>query len=383
MDPNQFDSASPGRLIPVSIGGHDWAFVPQPLPRQWDIASGLWPELVRAREELARLDGIGRTLPDPGLLLRPLNNRDAIRSSSLEGTYASPQELLLFELEDARPATASDRANEWREVLNHADALRRGADLLEKLPLSLRVIREIHSVLLTGVRGRERAPGEFRRVQVHVGADKRYVPPPVNELDACLNDFEHFLNDAGAIDPLVRTFLAHYQFESIHPFVDGNGRVGRSLLSLCAFQWCGLTRPWLYLSPFYDRHKDEYIDRMFAVSTRGAWTEWLQFCLRGTVDVCRDAIARCDELLRIRSVYHRDFDRAQARMHGVIEMLFSNPYVRVGDLQKRFGVTYPTAKSDIERLVKGGVLRELAGVYPKAFVAPDVFAPAYDDDWKP
>lgn len=381
MDPSRFSADSPGRLVSVSVGGQDWAFVPQPLPRQWDVPGSLWPVLAQAREELGRLDGIGRNLPDPELLLRPLNNREAIRSSSLEGTYASPQELLLFELEESKPVT-SDRASDWREVFNHADALRRGAEMLEQLPLSLRVLREMHHVLLTGVRGRERAPGEFRRVQVHVGAGKRYVPPPVNELDACLNDFEHFLNDADSIDPLVRAFLGHYQFESIHPFVDGNGRVGRALLSLCAYQWCGLTRPWLYLSPFFERHKDEYIDRMFAVSTRGAWNDWLEFCLRGTIDVCRDAIARCDELLRIRGVYQREFDRKHARTHAIIEMLFSNPIVRVGDLQKRFGVTYPTAKSDIERLAHAGVLQELSGIYPRAFVARDIFAPAYDDDWQ-
>ena len=382
MDPDRFNPTSPGRLTPVSIGSHDWAFVPQPLPREWVIGTDLWPLLARAREELARLDGIGRTLPDPDLLLRPLNNREAIRSSSLEGTYASPQELLLFELEETEPATG-ERANAWREVYNHADALRRGAEMLEELPLSLRIIREMHRVLLTGVRGKERAPGEFRRVQVHVGADKRYVPPPANELDACLNDLERFLNEGDRIDPLIRTFLAHYQFESIHPFVDGNGRVGRALLSLCAFQWCGLTRPWLYLSPFYERHKDEYIDRMFAVSTRGEWTAWLDFCLRGTVDVCRDAISRCDELLRLRTAYHRDHDRSASRVHGLIEMLFSNPIVRVSDVARRFGITYPTAKADIEKLMRDGILRQIEGVYPKAFVAPGIFAPAYDEDWKP
>jgi Fic family protein len=253
--------------------------------------------------------------------------------------------------------------------------------MLEELPLSLRIIREMHRVLLTGVRGRERAPGEFRRVQVHVGPDKRYVPPPVNELDACLNDLERFLNEADAIDPLIRAFLAHYQFESIHPFVDGNGRVGRTLLSLCAFQWCGLTRPWLYLSPFFERHKDDYIDRMFAVSTRGAWNDWLELCLRGTIDVSRDAIARCDELVRLRTLYHREFDRAHARMRGVIEMLFSNPIVRIVDVQRRLSVTYPTAKTDVERLVGVGVLEELRGTYPKAFFAPRIFHAAYDDDW--
>ncbi|HEV7239294.1 MAG TPA: Fic/DOC family N-terminal domain-containing protein, partial [Thermoanaerobaculia bacterium] len=237
MEQQQFTEKRTGTIVPVSIGGLDWAFLPYPLPRQWHVSLELWPLLASAKEELARLDGIGRTLPDPELLLRPLQRREAIRSSSLEGTYASAEELLLFELAPTEPISASDRANDWREVGNHAAALRRGTVLLETLPLSLRVIREMHAVLLTNVRGRDRAPGEFRRTQVHLGSDRRYIPPPPNELMACLDDFERFLNDADEIDPLIRTYLAHYQFEAIHPFVDGNGRVGRALLSLSSFQW--------------------------------------------------------------------------------------------------------------------------------------------------
>lgn len=378
MNPSRFGTSRTGRLLPISTGERDWAFVPNPLPRRWDIPLSLWPLLARAKEELARLDGIGRTLPDPELLLRPLNNREAIRSSSLEGTYASPQELLLFELEE-RPSEAKDRVNDWIEVSNYAEALRHGTRLLDELPLSLRVIREMHRMLLTGVRGRDRAPGEFRRIQVHIGADKRYVPPPDNEFDACLDDFERFLNEADEIDPLIRTFVAHYQFEAIHPFIDGNGRVGRALLSLCAFKWCGLWRPWLYMSPFYDDHKDDYIDLLFAVSTDSAWEPWLEFCLRGTVEVCADAIKRCDLLRGFREKYHAQADRTGRRIHRLIEMLFSNPIVRVSDIARKLGVTYPTAKTDIDRLAALNILRELPGVYPKAFVAKEIFDAAYGE----
>src|SRR5215212_2318834 len=368
MDRSRFGSDSAGRLVATSTGERDWSFIPNALPRQRETPLSLWPLLSDAKAELARLDGIGKTLPDPELLLQPLNNREAIRSSSLEGTYASAEELLLFELDD-RGTAQGERVNDWVEVRNYAMALRHGTQLLNELPLSLRVIREMHRVLLTSVRGRDRAPGEFRRIQVHVGADKRYVPPPANELEGCLDDLEHFLNEADAIEPLVRTFLAHYQFEAIHPFINGNGRVGRALLSLCAFQWCGLSHPWLYMSSFYDRHKDEYIDRLFAVSSNGAWNEWLEFCLRGTIEVCRDAIARCDELRTLRQQYHAQNDRAGGRMHQIIEMLFSNPIVTISALARRLGVTYPTAKSDLDRLVAAEVVRELPNAYPKAFVA--------------
>src|SRR5687768_11656898 len=195
MDRTKFGPVPTGSLVPISTGERDWAFIPAPLSREWVVPLDIWPLLANAREELARLDGIGRTLPDPELLLRPLNNREAIRSSSLEGTYASPQELLLFELADSDAASRSDRVNDWMEVANYALSLRRGADLLNELPLSLRVIREMHQVLLRNVRGRDRAPGEFRRIQVHISADKRYVPPPPNEIERCLDDFERFLHE--------------------------------------------------------------------------------------------------------------------------------------------------------------------------------------------
>lgn len=379
MDASRFHSAT-GQLLAISAGERDWAFIPDPLPRRWDIAVTLWPLLARAGEELARLDGIGRTLPDAELLLRPLNNREAIRSSSLEGTYATPQELLLFELTDRDSSAPAERVNDWIEVRNHATALRHGARLLEELPLSLRVIREMHRVLLTNVRGRDRAPGEFRRVQVHIGSDRRYVPSPPNEIGRCLDDLERFLNEADEIHPLIRAFLAHYQFEAIHPFVDGNGRVGRTLLTLSVHQWTGSWRPWLYMSPYFDRHKDQYIDRLFAVSADGAWERWLEFCLRGVVEVCRDAISRCDELVRLRQAYHQRADSRSGRLHNLIEMLFSSPIVRIGSVARRLGVTYPTAKTDIERLAAMEIVHELPDTYPKAYVARAIFDAAYDED---
>ena len=380
MDKERFTERSPGTILPVSIGGQDWAFLPRPLPRQWDVPLRLWPLLASAHKELGRLDGIGRTLRNPELLLRPLQSREAIRSSSLEGTYASAEELLLFELEPRDAISSSDRANDWREVHNYAAALRRGTELLQTLPLSLRLIREMHAVLLGNVRGRDRAPGEFRRTQVHIGSDRRYIPPPPNELASCLDDFEHFLNEADGIDPLIRTFLAHYQFEAIHPFIDGNGRVGRALMSLCAYQWCDLARPWLYVSPFFDRRKDEYIDALFAVSTDGAWDRWIELCLDATIDVCRDAIVRCDELRRLRDEYHAMADRASGRMHQLIEGLFSNPMIRIADAARRLDVTYPTAKSDIVKLVELGILDELPGWSPKAYFSRAIFNAAYRED---
>jgi Fic family protein len=199
-------------------------------------------------------------------------------------------------------------------------------------------------------------------------------------LPDCLDDFERFLHDADGIDPLIRTFLAHYQFEAIHPFIDGNGRVGRALLSLCAYQWCNHARPWLYVSPFFDRHKNEYIDALFAVSTDGAWDRWLELCLRATIDVCRDAIARCDQLRRLRDEYHAKADRTSGRMHQLIEGLFTNPMILITEAARRLDVTYPTAKSDIVKLVELGILVELRESSPKAYFSRAIFDAAYHED---
>ncbi|HNS21847.1 MAG TPA: Fic family protein [Sedimentisphaerales bacterium] len=333
---------------------------------------------MKAKESLARLDGIGRTLPNPELLLRPLEKREALRSSSLEGTYASPRELLLFELEPQEPKSESDPANAWREVSNHSLALRQGMKLLGSLPFCLRLIRDLHTTLLKGVRGRDRAPGSFRKCQVHIGSDRRFVPPPPNQLQVCLDAFEKELNRQDPIcDPLVRACILHYQFEAIHPFMDGNGRVGRVLLSLLVYKWCELLMPWLYMSAFFEKYKDEYVDNLFRVSTKGDWETWIEFCLRGTTEQAEDSIRRCDALRQLRDRFMQQAGKVSVRAHTIIEDLFTSPVVRISKLAKRHSVTYPTAKADVDGLVEKGVLQVIPDVRPKAYFAPDIFKIAY------
>lgn len=384
MDIRRFDrSKLTGTLVPIT---DDWAFVPAPLPpKGWSVELSLWPLLSEAKAELAELNGVGRTLPNPEILLRPLQNREALRSSSLEGTYATPQELLLFELDpEAAPSAkaSAHQVNSWREVYNYARALTVGTDLLQNYPLSLRVIRSMHDTLMRGVRGNECDPGEFRRVQVHIGADRRYVPPPHPELDDSLDKFEKYLNLESELDPLARAFLTHYQFEAIHPFRDGNGRVGRALLSLTIFKWLNHRHPWLYLSPFFEKHKDEYIDRMFNVSATGAWDAWIEFCLKATIEQCRDASRRCDELIQVRKDFHARLESAakkSERSYQIVEMLFTNPMLDVGEVRKRFSVTYPTAKTDLERLSELGIVEALKDYSPRTYVATKVFDIAYQE----
>ncbi len=380
MDSSKFNKNRTGELVKIYLPEADWAFVPYPRPQNWEFPEHLWPLLAQAKESIARLDGIGRTLPNPELLLRPLQSREALRSSSLEGTYASPQELLLFELQPRTPKSQRDRANDWLEVSNYGKALRQGMTLLEEIPLSLRLIRELHRTLLNGVRGRERSPGEFRQYQVHVGASRRYIPPPPERLQECLNEFEKQMNQEDIkYDALVRCYLLHYHFEAIHPFRDGNGRVGRVLLSLMVYKWCNLSMPWLYMSAYFEQFKDEYISNLFRVSSEGSWEPWIDFCLRGTISQANDSIRRCEELRRLRDTFHKKADVGSRRAHTIIEDLFTVPIVIVSALARRCSVSYPTAKADVEQLAQRGILKEMEGTRPKAYYSPEILRIAYGE----
>jgi len=379
MDRKKFAEQAPGELI--AIGGGDISFVPRPLPpNDWSFPVDLWPLLADAKRYLGELEGIGSVLPDPTILLRPMADREAIQSSALEGTYATPKELLLFELEPTDVSTKSTKEQDYREVYNYQQALHHGTT--SAIPLSLRLMRDLHRILLSGVRGRDKTPGEFRRIQVAIGATRRFIPPPPEKLDQCLFPLEAYLHDeTTGFDPLVHCFLVHYQFETIHPFVDGNGRVGRLLLAIMLQQRCGLTKPWLYLSEFFERHRDEYIDCLFSVSTTASWSRWIEFCLQGTLAQAKSTIARCRRLLQVRDDYARRIADVggHVRLTEIIQGIFTSPFVRVAQLAKRLDVTYPTAKSDIDRLVQAGILHELPNVTPKTFYAPDVFKVSYGE----
>ncbi len=273
MDIKRFLQNAPGEIVAIADGEH--AFVPRPLPPQWEFSVRLWPLLAEAKQQVGILEGLGRNLPNPAILLRPLADREAIRSSSLEGTYATPKELLLFELEPRESKSERDPTNDQREVFNYRSALQHGTTT--ELPISLRLIRDLHRILMTGVRGKDRTPGEFRRIQVAIGATHRFVPVPPERMMDCLDPLEKYFHDTSSgYDPLVECFLVHYQFETIHPFMDGNGRVGRLLLALMLQQRCKLSKPWLYMSEYYERFCDDYFKALFEVSTDGNWEGWIE-----------------------------------------------------------------------------------------------------------
>ena len=382
MDKRLFVPNCPGRLVEIAtLTGKDWSFIPDELPPRWTFAPRLWPLLVEAREALGTLNGIGQILPDPQLLLRPLQTREAITSSNIEGTYVTPQQLLLYELNPKESSRSTDRAGDWMEVHNYGLALKQGCELLQTLPICNRLCKSMHAALLRGVRGKNKAPGEFRSHQVQIGTNARFVPPPTGEVGRLMSNLENYINtDSTEIDKLVKCFIVHYQFETIHPFFDGNGRIGRAMLALMIYNWLGHSAPWLYMSAFYEKFRGQYVEYLFKVSANGDWTEWIEFCLQGAIQQARDSIRRCHEFKSLKNKFHEQVTAPTPRTHSLIESLFVDPIVRVSSLAKKLSVTYPTAKADIELLMKHGILSELPDTRPRTVYCSEVFRIAYQED---
>lgn len=381
MDISKFTEKITGKLVPITTlqNEKDHAFIPNPLPPQWTFDHTLWPLLVEARSSLSLLDGTAGTLAHPMLLLHPLRRLESLTSSRLEGTYATAQELMLFELDKKDSQGSHSNVDARKEVSNYNRALTAGFHMLKRTPFCLRLIRKLHNSLLRGVRGHSKNPGEFRIHQVHVGSNRRFVPPPAHEMLKCLNDLENYFNTSdNACDPLVHCFLIHYQFEAIHPFGDGNGRIGRVLLSLMIYHFCKLKMPWLYLSPYFERYKDEYIDNLFKISTEGTWSKWIEFCLRGVIYQAKDGIKKCEQLRELKKQMHEQAtDANNSRIRTIIDDLFDSPYVRITELSEKHKVTYSTSKKDVSYLIGKGVLKELKDVKIKTFFAPQIFDISY------
>ena len=381
MDTKLFTNESPGDLVPMQTQwGQDHAFIPRPLPPNWEFPVNLWPLLAAAKSQVSLLEGVGRGLPNPALLLSPMSGREALQSSALEGTFSTAEELLLFELNPKQPQSEDDPVNDRLEVANYRKALEHGTK--SDLPLTIRLLKEMHQILLAGVRGRNKDPGALRRKQVGIGAGGRFIPPPHNYVEDCLGDLEKFIHDKSSeYDPLVVCFLVHYQFETIHPFNDGNGRIGRLLLAMMIQQLSGLSKPWMYMSGFFNRYRDDYVQHLFNISTKGNWASWIEFCLQGTVEQAKDTIARCERLRALKEEYMQRLQdiSGATRLIQIVEDIFDTPFVRVTDLPSRIGVSDPTARSDAERLVAAGILKVLPNSRPKVYYASEVFNIAYEN----
>jgi Fic family protein len=362
LDPAQFTLNSPGRLVKSLQGA--WTFVPNSLPPKLDWNEELAAILSAADRALGQLAGVGGGLPNPHLLIGPFVRREAVLSSQIEGTRATLSDLLLFEQSDSIENDVPD----VREVSNYVRALEFGLKRRAEIPLGLRLIKEMHHQLMAGVRGGDKTPGEFRRVQNFIGStnriqDARFVPAATQMLDEVLAVFENFLQAPTKIPPLVRLALLHYQFEAIHPFNDGNGRIGRLLITLILCVDEILPQPLLYLSAYLERHRQEYYDRLLGVSQRGEWKEWIGFFLEGIAQEAGDAVNRAARLLALQREYRSRVQKARssALLVKLIDALFVTPAITAGGVGKLLSITATPAQNALERLIEAGILEEVTG----------------------
>ncbi len=345
------------------------AFIPAPLPPNppLHLDGELHSLLSAADRALGRLDGSVLTLPNPDLFVLMYVRKEAVLSSQIEGTQSSLQDLLAAEAELFDAATPKD----VDEVINYVTAMKHGITRLSELPVSVRLIREIHEKLMKGVRGGLLQPGELRRSQNWIGpagctlTTATFVPPPHHLVPEVLGDLEKFIHAHDDLPPLIKIALAHVQFETIHPFLDGNGRVGRLLITFLLTEGGVLHKPVLYLSHYFKQNRQEYYEHLQAVRDRGAWEAWLKFFLEGVTIVATEATdtARRIQLLREqhRSAITDKLGRAAGNGHKVLEYLFDRPIIAVNDVPRLTGTTYPAANSLVSKLVELGVLREMTG----------------------
>jgi Fic family protein len=340
------------------------AFVPAPLPPDPPIRfdGDLLALLSRADQALGRLDGVAQTLPNPDLFVAMYVRREAVFSSQIEGTQSTLEDLLAFEL-DPR---GLDVPRDVEEVVNYVRAMNHGLERLVSLPLSLRLIREIHAELLRDVRGADRRPGEFRTTQNWIGAggtrltEASFVPPAPADLPAALDDFERFLHD-DSLPALVQCGLAHAQFETIHPFLDGNGRVGRLLITFLLVHRSVLHRPLLYLSLYLKRHRAEYYDRLTAIREDGDWEGWLAFFLRGVGDTAHEATEAARRIVDLREQHRATVQARGLGVNGLrlLDLMLRRPVLNVNLVKDSLAVTFRTAGRLVEQAESAGLLREV------------------------
>lgn len=345
------------------------AFIPAPLPPDppLDLSGPLRERLSEADYALGRLDGAVLTLPNPDLFVFMYVRKEAVLSSQIEGTQSSLQNLLAAEAQLFDPDTPRD----VNEVANYVRAMNHGLARLADLPVSVRLIREIHAELMQGVRGGRLAPGDLRTSQNWIGpgsctlANATFVPPPPHEVPGALSDLERFLHDGAGLPPLIQVGLAHAQFETIHPFLDGNGRVGRLLITFLLTEKRLLSKPVLYLSHYFKQHRSEYYERLQAVRDAGDWEGWLGFFLEGVVSVSREAARTAAAILRMREEFRaritEELGRAAANGQRVMDRLFDHPIVNVATVREWLDLTPAGANQIVSRLEGIGLLREITG----------------------
>lgn len=346
--------------------GH-FAFIPKPLPPDppLELDPALLSLLEEAVGELGRLDGVARVIPDPDFFVSMYVRREAVLSSQIEGTQSTLEDLLELELERDRKKPPSDAF----EIANYVRAMNFGLERIQTLPLSLRLIQEIHKELLRDGRGSKATPGEFRRIQNWIGPDgaslqqATFVPPPVPDMKKALHDFEGYLHAEDSYSTLLDVGLAHAQFETIHPFLDGNGRVGRLLNTFLLVHRGILRRPLLYLSHYFKLHRAEYYDRLMAVRLAGDWESWMRFFLSGVVQTAKEAAETAEQVFELRESHRGLILKERLGQNGLLLLshLFQRPLVNITVVAQLLGTTFPTASRLVSAFEELGLLREITG----------------------
>ena len=344
------------------------AFIPTPLPPDPPLIydEELQDLLSQADRALARLDGITTVLPNPDLFIGMYVKKEALLSSQIEGTQASLEGVLEFEA-DLTPRGDMEGV---LEVVNYIKAMNHGIERLKEFPMSLRLIREVHRLLIEGTRGTHRSPGEFRRSQNWIGPpgatlnEAAFVPPPPSLVTACMGDLEKFLYSTDKIPPLIRIALIHAQFETIHPFLDGNGRTGRLLIAFYLVWKEILSRPLLYLSYYLKKYRSDYYSLLERIRTEGAWEEWIKFFLKGVRATSEEAAATAREIIGLKEKLHEElYVRSIASIYGVrlVDLLFTKPVINVRDVIVGLKVSKETASELVRKFESAGILSEITG----------------------
>ena len=365
---------SPSGKIVKSPRGYD-AFVPNPLPPEIEWDSRLVNSLSRADHLLGKLAREGSKLPNPHLLIRPFMTREAVLSSRIEEIQSTIGEIL------AKEAGASIEQNpdDLKEVKNYIDALDHGLERLNELPMSLRLIKEIHTKLMHGVRGSHATPGEFRHSQNWIGSPgctlntAKYVPPTPEILTDCLGKLELFLHDRQ-LPPLVHTALCHYQFEAIHPFLDGNGRVGRLLIILLLVEQKILPSPLLYLSAFFEATRNEYYEQLYSVSSNGSWNDWLVYFLNGVAVQAKDVLHRTEQINKLIYKWNKEIEDSRSQTSvEIIQRLAVNPYLTINKISENLDIAYSTAQRAIQKLLDKNIIKQVGeGKRDKVYCATEI-----------
>jgi Fic family protein len=371
MQSEDFQDSPTGRLLTIGGGSSAYrAFVPNHLPPEVDwFEPVMMDALIKAERLLGRLGGVGGQLQNPYLLIGFYTRREAVLSSKIEGTQATLTDLALFEVDRSAVPGSEKKREDAGEIFNYVRAMEHGLGPDRSLPLSLRLIREMHAILMQGVRGENKTPGEFRRSQNWIGPpglplrDAKYIPPPPEMLPDLLGEFEKFLHAESEIPLLIRFALAHYQFEAIHPFLDGNGRVGRLLITMLISEHKLLPAPLLYLSAYFEKHREEYYHHLYSISSRGGWKPWVLFFLRGVAEQSADAVERADRLIGVRERIRAELtrERSTSLLLGLAEHLFVSPAVTAPLVARRLDCSPVSARKMIEILEQKGILHEVTG----------------------